>query len=136
MSEFYKDEGGKSNFLTMVVGVPPGYPLVGPIPLKASLYFERCAYFARADDPGPASPRSSSCECVCACPSLCPSPRSERRVEEKDQAILNLMGREYLGFEISPENPTAVFEFRLEKVRRGACVCVCACASRRRLLTG
>jgi hypothetical protein len=81
VGEFYKDEGGKSNFMTMIVGLPPGYTYVGSIPLKASLYFE-----------------------------------SERRVEEKDQTILNLMGREYTGYEITPENPTATFEFRLEKV--------------------
>lgn len=92
VGEFYKDEGGKANFLTMVVGVPPEYPLVDPVPLRASLYFE-----------------------------------SEKRVEEKDQAILNLMGREYTtGWELSVEHPTATFEFRLEKVRSvqvGVAVC-------------
>lgn len=86
--EFYKDEGGKSNFLTMVVGLPAGVVLTAPLPLKASLYFE-----------------------------------SERRVEERDQGILNLMGQEFTGWELTAEQPTATFEFRLEKVREGGMVC-------------
>ena len=93
--EFYKDEGGKANFMTFVVGLPAGYVITAPLPLKVSLYFE-----------------------------------SERRVEEKDQAILNLLGNEYAGFEITPEMPTATFEFRLEKV----CVCVCVCVRARACL--
>ena len=36
---FYKDEGGKSNFLSATVALPSAY--TGPaVPLKASLYFE------------------------------------------------------------------------------------------------
>jgi hypothetical protein len=34
------DEGGKSNFMTMIVTTPSSFPLTFTIRLKASLYFE------------------------------------------------------------------------------------------------
>ena len=39
-SEFYKDEGGKSNFMTMIVTTPPTYIITGTIKLKAFLCYE------------------------------------------------------------------------------------------------
>lgn len=37
---FYKDEGGKSNFLTMIVTTPPGFIVSGTIPLRIYLCYE------------------------------------------------------------------------------------------------
>jgi hypothetical protein len=39
-AEFYKDEGGKSNFLTMIVTTPPAYIITGTVKLKATLAYD------------------------------------------------------------------------------------------------
>jgi hypothetical protein len=46
------------------------------------------------------------------CPILCAG-----GVQEEDQGILNLIPSDLSGHEISLEHTSAVFEFRLEKVR-------------------
>ena len=39
-TEFYKDEGGKSNFMTLIVTTPPAYIITGTVKLKATLCYE------------------------------------------------------------------------------------------------
>lgn len=91
--EFYKDEGGKSNYLTTTITLleydengkltrTPNEAFVS-LPLRVSLYFE-----------------------------------SESRVEDRDQDILRFVGNEYDKIEIRGDNRNAVVKFRLEKVSR------------------
>eukprot|EP00753_Platysulcus_tardus_P019645 PLAT7386.1.p1 GENE.PLAT7386.1~~PLAT7386.1.p1 ORF type:complete len:427 (+),score=197.76 PLAT7386.1:71-1351(+) len=92
VENFYKDEGGKGNCMTMEVkleeynaagDVLPPRKMFDPVPLALSLYFE-----------------------------------SEERVEDKDQSILRMMGQEYEAPSIDPATRIGVLKFRLEKVSR------------------
>jgi hypothetical protein len=130
-SVFYKDEGGKSNVLTLAVSAPIGFLMPPePIPLQVSLYYEKYVFYVpvlaclwsaglclHSD-----AARASTCLC---CGSLLllllllllsfPVLGSEKRVEEREQSILHVVNAGD-NFHLTSEKPTLVIEFRLEKV--------------------
>ncbi|KDO17905.1 hypothetical protein SPRG_16688 [Saprolegnia parasitica CBS 223.65] len=92
-SEFYKDEGGRSNYLTTEISllefnckkelVRSSSRAFTPIPLRVSLYYE-----------------------------------SGKRVDESDQDIFRFVGDEYDAIVIRDDTRSATIHFRLEKVSR------------------
>ncbi len=122
--------------MTMIVTTPPNYILTGTVKLRASLCYENeklvevgaCASHARARGAGrlvlagclpgawcqgPTGFRPVSQRRCCCCGGAV---RGVWRAQEVDQDILNLLSTEASCHEISLENTSAVFEFRLEKV--------------------
>ncbi|OQR91952.1 hypothetical protein ACHHYP_04190 [Achlya hypogyna] len=106
-SEFYKDEGGRANYLTVEISFvefnarkepvrSPAWAFV-PVPLRVSLYFESGA---------------SRMASGFAQPSV------GKLVDDGDQDIFRFVGDEYDAIVIREDTRSATIHFRLEKVSR------------------